>query len=370
MPIVSDLKVRINGKLLDEQQLLVLCRAEVELGVHQQGMLHMELAAGQDASGDWAREISHAMIPGSCFSVDINTGSSSVRLINGLLTQSRLNFSADIHDSRFEVTGMDVLEKVKRNNHYQKYKGDLLNIVRQLLPHDIPLSPATPGVAKPITESQSGSDLDFLAGLAAKFDREIYVESSESGDTAYFQKLDFDNSKPPIGTDLRVNVGSQTNVRNAQFHFDLSGPTRVEANNLDVHGKAAQQKICSDLRKIPTLSQIEKDILGPPDFAVVQRLNKESQNTPADLRTRCDSELEKFAWVVVGNGELDTAAYGDLLYPRRTVTVRGAGSLFEGQYMVWKVTHTFSRDSHCQKFEVRRKLGVSNGGELKNCTAR
>jgi phage protein D len=360
--IVSDLQVSINGNPLDpKQDLPLLCEVDVDLGVQQQGMIHLQLGAGQDASGDWARTLVHTYIPGSPVAVDVRIGESTVRLINGVLTQTKLNFTAEIHDSKFEVTGMDVLEKVKRSHNAQKYKGDLVSIVTQVLDRqNIPLDSSHTPSKSDLSESQTDSDLDFLTGLARKNNCEIYVESKSESDTAFFQKLDFDTADS-ISTDLRVNQGSQTNVRNAQFYIDLSAPTRVEANNVDAKGKAGQ-KITSDLRDIATLSQIEKDLLGDASFALISRLNRESQNTTDELQTRCDAELEKNSWVVVGKGELDTAAYGDLLFPRRTVTVRGSGSLFEGQYMVWKVTHSFKRDTHCQKFELRRKLGMMNAG--------
>jgi hypothetical protein len=324
--------------------------------------MRMQLAVGQDASGDWARKVSRAMTPGNTFSVDVRMGTTTTRLIHGYLTLSRLNFSPDIHDSRFEITGMDALERVKRNSFNGQRKGDLSTVVGQILGDHLPLTlPPSTGPAEQISEAQSGTSLDFLAQLGAKNNREIYVESTTTGDRAFFQKLDF-NGTAAISTNLRVNQGLQTNVRNAQFHFDLSGPTRVEANSLDGNGKSSKQSVTSDLRSIPTLSALETAMLGDPSFAIVTRLGR-AIPAPPSLQTQCDSELEKHAWVVVGSGELDTAAYGDILYPRRTVQVMGSGSLFEGTFMVWKVTHSFSRDTHCQKFELRRRLGMAlNGG--------
>jgi phage protein D len=370
--IVSDLQVSINGSPLDAQQdLPVLCEVDVDLGVQMQGMIRLQLGAGQDASGDWARRAVHQFIPGSPISADVRIGETKRRLFNGVLTKTMLNFSADIHDSKFEVTGMDELEKVKRSHHAQKYQGGLVSIVSQVLDRqNIPLNSTKTPTATNLSESQTDSDLDFLTNLARKYNCEVYIESDQSGDTAYFQKLDFEapdllkSLKDTKGLkDLRINQGSQTNVRNAQFSIDVSGVTRVEANNIDVNGKAGSQKVVSDLRDTPHLSQIESDLLGPVSFAVISRLNRESKTAPGDLQTRCDSELEKVAWVVSGKGELDTAAYGDLLFPRRTVNVLGSGSLFDGTYMVWKVTHSFKRDVHCQRFELRRKLGMmSNGG--------
>jgi phage protein D len=363
MTIATDLQVQINGQPLDAKSVLpLLCEVDVDLGVQQQGMVRLQLAAGQDASGDWARDLVHDFIPGSSIAVDVRIGSAKDRLFNGVLTQTKLNFSAEVHDSKFEITGMDVLEKVKRSSNQQRYSGDLVSIVSQVLGRQsISLDSGNTPTYSNLSESQTDSDLDFLTGLARKYNSEIYVESSQSGDTGYFQKLDFATADS-IATDLRVNQGLQTNVRNAQFYIDLSAPTRVEANNVGANGQSSSQRIYSDLRDTPGLSQIESDLLGPPSFALIMRANRESQDTPDRLQVRCDSELEKNSWVVIGKGELDTAAYGDLLSPRRSVQVRGAGSLFEGPYMVWKVTHTFQRQTHCQRFELRRKLGMMRNG--------
>jgi len=363
MPIASDLQLKINGQALDSQTVVpLLCGVDVDLGVQQQGMVRLQLAAGQDASGDWARDLVHDFIPGSAITVDVRIGSAANRLFNGVLTQSRLNFAAEVHDSKFEVTGMDVLEKVKRSSNQRRYQGDLSSIVSQVLGRqNITLDSSNTPTDSNLSESQTDSDLEFLTGLARNYNCEVYVESSQSGDTGYFQKLDFATASD-VSTDLRVNQGQQTNVRNAQFYIDLSAPTRIEANYVGPNGQSGSQRIYSDLRNTPGLSQIETDLLGPQSFALIARLNRESRDTPERLQVRCDSELERNSWVVIGKGELDTAAYGDLLYPRRSVQVRGSGSLFEGQYMVWKVTHTFQRQTHCQKFELRRKLGMTRNG--------
>jgi phage protein D len=362
--IVSDLQLSIGGSPLDPQtELPLLCEVEVDLGVQQQGMVKMQLGAGQDANGDWARALAHKYTAGKTVSTDVRIGGTTTRLLNGILTQSKLNFSAEIHDSKFEVTGMDALERVKRSHNNQRYQGTLSSIVTNVLGRqNIPLNSSNTPVVTNISESQTDSDLDFLTALARKYNAEIYVESTATVDTGYFQKPDFGTAQS-ISTDLRINQGLQTNVRNAQFYFDLSGPTRVEANNIDSNGKAPSQKIARDLRDTPNLSQFETDLLGDVSFALISRLNREGQTSVAQLQTRCESELERFSWVVIGKGELDTASYGDLLFPRRTVNVRGSGSLFDGQYMVWKVTHSFKREVHCQRFELRRKLGMmQNGG--------
>jgi hypothetical protein len=362
--IVTDLQIRIDCIPLDaKKDLPLLCDADVDLGVQQQGIIRLQLAVGQDANGDWARGLVGKYKVGRTVSADVRIGATTTRLINGPLTQSKLDFSPETHESKFEVTGMDALEWVKRSHNPQHYQGDLTTIVRQVLDRQkialhLPVSSGGSPVPPQLLEAQTDSDLDFLKTLAVKYNSEIYVESDPNRDTGFFQRPDF-STAAHISPDLRVNVGSQTNVRGAQFYIDLSGPTRVETNNIGSNGKAVSaQPIFSDLRATPYLSLFESELLGDPKFAFVSKLNRESQTTFSELQTRCDSELEKSAWVVIGKGELDTAAYGGLLIPRRTVKVVGAGRLFDGKYMVWKVTHSFKREQHCQTFELRRKLGM------------
>ena len=78
-----------------------------------------------------------------------------------------------------------------------------------------------------------------------------------------------------------------------------------------------------------------------------------------EIILQCQAELEKHSWVVVGKGELDSAAYGDFLIARRAVFMQGVSSSFTGDFLVWQVTHSFTRDLYCQRFELRKKLGVN-----------
>jgi hypothetical protein len=146
-------------------------------------------------------------------------------------------------------------------------------------------------------------------------------------------------------------------VRNASFYYDLTGPTAVIGNFVDANGRALGDPVRVDLRD--NLSQFDKTLLGPADFAKVERLQRSGSETRDHLQSRCAAQLEKNSWVVVGKGELDTQAYGDLLYPRHRVKVQGAAMSFGGDYMVWKVKHKLTREQHCQEFELRRKLGVN-----------
>ena len=69
------------------------------------------------------------------------------------------------------------------------------------------------------------------------------------------------------------------------------------------------------------------------------------------------------AWAIIAEGELNAAVYEGILRAKRTVNVRGAGSLYSGTYHVNRVLHTFSGDGYTQRFELRRNAIGLTGAE-------
>ena len=363
MPIVSTLTVNIGGQQLDPQADGPLVRSlEVENEVHKQGIVRLRLAMGQDNQGDWMRNAEMRFTPLTDIKVDVRIGSSRRRLIHAVLTEFKMHFTSDPCTSYLDLVGLDLLEKLKRSTQRRTYTNRTLSALvneiygRQQIPVDTSNTPDV-GTFTPErdTIAQAHNDLEFLRALGNHYNAEPFVESDPAADadTGHFEAVTL-NTADSISTDIRVNSADQTNVRNAAFSYELTGPTAVEGELVDADGQRQQVRV--DLRD--TLSDQDKSLLGPPDFANIARIDRHGHESLTQLRQRCQTELEKYSWVVVGSGELDTAAYGDLLVPRKKVNVRGISSSFNGTYLVWKVTHTFTRDTHCQRFELRRKLGV------------
>jgi len=61
-----------------------------------------------------------------------------------------------------------------------------------------------------------------------------------------------------------------------------------------------------------------------------------------------------------GKGSWTVRCNGDFLLPLRQVKVIGVSGAFSGTFLVWDVTHSFTRELYCQAIsEVRRQLGVN-----------
>ena len=73
---------------------------------------------------------------------------------------------------------------------------------------------------------------------------------------------------------------------------------------------------------------------------------------------------DEAGWFMSATGEINCDAYGFILRPRRTVLVKGAGSLYSGMYYVTRVTHKMTNDGrYKQTFEARRNAIGLDGSE-------
>jgi hypothetical protein len=354
--------VKVAGQALDSAYQQTLQSVEVELGVYKQGILRLKFAIGQDPTGDFASWAESVFKPMTSIQIDAQIDRKNQRLINGLVTEFKMTLKADPCESQLELVGTDALEKVKRSTDRHSYPSqDLRAVVSTVFERQAIQAPTSGvpqnGVANPTRDilMQSENDLELLRKLADQNRCDIYVEPDGDRDQGHFEPLDLANA-PRIETTLVANNGSQSHIRSASFYYDLTGPTAIEALFTGKDGKSGGAPVRVDLRD--TLTGKDKEILGPAGFANVVKLDRHGLESRDQLKYRCEAELEKHAWVVVGTGELDSSLYADFLLPRRQVEVKGVSGSFSGSFLVWDVTHTFSRELYCQRFEVRRKLGV------------
>jgi hypothetical protein len=282
--------------------------------------------------------------------------------MNGFLTQFKMTLKSNPCESQLELVGSDALEKVKRSTDRHSYPSqDLRAVVTGVFQRQGIQAPTDGvpdnGAANPSRDilMQSQNDLELLRTLADQNRCDVYVEPDGDRDQGHFEPLSLD-MRPEIQTTLVANNGSQSHIRSASFYYDLAGPTAVEGQFTDSNGQSGGTPVRADLRDLVTGK--DKALLGPPGFANVTRLDRHGVETRDQLQHRCEAELEKHSWIVVGTGELDSSLYGEVLLPRRPVKVKGVSSSFSGRFLVWEVTHTFSRELYCQRFELRRKLGV------------
>ena len=62
---------------------------------------------------------------------------------------------------------------------------------------------------------------------------------------------------------------------------------------------------------------------------------------------------------MTASGEVDTARYGAILFPRQLVGLRGVGLSYDGLYYVKSVSHAIKRGEYKQSFELSREGTIS-----------
>ena len=161
---------------------------------------------------------------------------------------------------------------------------------------------------------------------------------------------------------LTVNMDAASNIESLSVSFDgLSKPL--------VYGFYQPKEAPSPVIPIPFPDAVFNPPLGPGFIPYAKNLamnqpssgggndNTEDGMTTSDLAAlimRGMGRAARAANVITASGSLDVARYGQILRPRRLVSVRGAGPHSDGTYYVQSVSTTIQRGSFKQSFSLSR----------------
>lgn len=220
---------------------------------------------------------------------------------------------------------------------------------------------------------QRGTDLQFVRMLARRNGLEFAFETdaASSNVTAIATLPQLDGTPQP---DLAVLFGDQSNL--ASFHVRVDGrlPLNVDVSQVDISTKSANSAQVSDISlnllgadDLGALAAGDIDALAPPQTATSQlMLLGPPTSDSTELTALAQSVRDTAGWFMTATGEINCDAYGAVLQPRRTVLVKGAGSLYSGTYYVTGVTHRITSDGrYRQTFEAKRNaLGLDGSEEF------
>lgn len=280
-------------------------------------------------------------------------------LVDGVVTHHQMAPSNEPGQSTLTLTGEDLsvlmgVEQKKLTYPAVPDVGKLTTIIGQYSMYGIvPLvSPPPVDTVKSPTkgsESQTGTDLDYIKDLASRCGYTFYIEPGPVPlqSIAYFGP---DIRLPVPQPALSVNSDWETNVDSLSFSLDVQSkqtaiitildpiehkmPIHVSVPNIDV------LKPPLGARLLPPAKKIFTDDFAklPPDEAIKRAFGL--------LRPGADS--------VTGNGSLSVTRYGHILRARMLVGVRGAGLAYDGMYYVESVTHNIKRGEYKQSFTLSR----------------
>jgi len=287
-------------------------------------------------------------------------------LCDGLITNQELSPSNEPGQSTLTVTGEDLsllMDLVDLD--FVRYPNlPDIGIVNAALAKYMALS-IYPVVIPPIfnnipilTErvpTQSGTDLDYIGGLAQKHGYVFYVEAGPlpTQNIAYWGP---DIRIPHPQPALNINMDAHTNVESLSVSLDGMKKKILVLYMMD----PVTKKIPSPV-PVPNVNLFRPPLgARPTPPSKVEFMTKTSKLEPLEVLGKALGELINSADAINVSGSLDVLRYGRVLKARRLVGVRGAGIAYDGMYYVNSVTHELSRGSYKQNFTLSRDGMISN----------
>jgi hypothetical protein len=159
---------------------------------------------------------------------------------------------------------------------------------------------------------------------------------------------------------LTVNMGSATNVSSFNTTLQMLNPTQVEIANIDISSQADQTAEVAAV----SLTELGSGSLLNGSQQRKVRVTQTGLADTGELQTYAQAVVDRSAWALVAEGELDTSSYGDVLRAKRPVLVRGVGQNLSGTYYVEQVQHLIVGDTYTQHFKLVRNATGLTGFEF------
>jgi phage protein D len=352
----------IEGAPAEPELLERIQHVECEEHAHLADIVRIRLALSVNSAGsDWNFETNLFPRLGKIRLV-VTVGTQSLQLIEARIIETECNLSNTPGKSTLDVIAMDCSVLMHLEEKVRPWPNmtdsDIATAIFGEHGFEVDVEQTeTAWEELDTTVIQRGTDMQFLRELAQRNGFDCYVDLNRAGQlTGHFHPA---RLNAPVQGVLTVNMGDATNVNEFQARFDMLRPTQVRATGLDIGSQTRQD---ADAGRAA-----QKNLGGStPHDSDRPRLTLVTQSglqRTGELQTLAQALVDRSAWAVTAEGELNPAAYGGVLRARRLVSVRGAGRLFSGEYFVDKVTHLFDGNGYSQRFGLRRNAQGLTGQE-------
>jgi hypothetical protein len=294
--------------------------------------------------------------PGTRIIIGVVLGAIPEVLIDGIVTHHQLAPSNEPGMSTLTVTGTDVSIMLDLEEKEEKYENqpDFVIFTRLiatyakfgLVPQPTPTS-NVPIMLQRIPRQARETDLKFIQRMATRNGFVFYVEPVTFGvNKAYFgpeKRLGF-----PLPA-LSLNMGPSTNIDSLSFSQDGMAPVATKGT--------FTEPILKLTIPIPSLPSLKlPPLASSPAPALRTVLLRDTSNKNAgEAASAAISAVTNSPDPVRGEGKIETVRYGNILRARKLVGVRGAGSSYDGNYYVSRVSHSIARGEYTQSFSLSRE---------------
>lgn len=371
-------QIMVNDKVDDR---LTSDLAEIEVNEAVRGETTFRIRFAIDICGTDMQLLNDSQfLPGADRKISVlaSLGGVTTCLVHGLITERTTELKEGGPGSSLVITGKDRRIEMSRNADQRRpHNGTVASIVASIL-KDYPFTPDIEfGDTSLYSEgtgskNQTSSDLELVTKLAGEQGYEFWIDSAVTGvggvlrvvDTAHFK------SSPPRGEGipasvavrllapkdrpvLQMNTGDGTSTlltfassRSSEVPT-ASGPiTRIDIDTGGLDRASVDKPSLQPLGSTPPLPNHRRPLL--------------TAGSAQDAQRRQNAALIDASWIVKATVETSAHALGALLRPHDIVSVRGTGSVDDGDYFVWSVSHRIDAADHKMRCELRRNaVGAS-----------
>lgn len=313
--------------------------------------------------------LSTVMLPAGYFNPNIRvilmvtTNNVPTVLMDGIITQHTVTPSNEPGQSTLTITGQDLSLLMDLEEKKLCYPGMpaearialmcLEYLVYGIVPLPIPtvlMDIPDPTERIPI---QTGTDLNYANALAKECGYVFYIEPGPlPGMSIAYWGPEIRIGVPQPA--LNVNMDADTNVESLNFTYD-----GLSKKQMTVPVTLPIAKITIDL-PVPDIGILRPPLaLIPASPLRTGPLPDSSKWSTVQALLMGMAQTAEASDSISGSGQLDVLRYGHILKSRQLVSVRGAGTAYDGFYYVKSVTHNIKRGEYKQSFNVARDGQIS-----------
>jgi hypothetical protein len=317
----------------------------------------------QGASQDYALLSSPLLNPGNRIILTVTLDAQPHVLFDGIIAHRQLSPGSAYGVPMLTVMGKDlsILMDLEEKDVVHTGLGDkeiVEKILRSYAGYGIVAKASSPSKTwtpneKERTPKQVATDREYVRMLAERhsFVFQIKPGPTPKHSTGYWGPLEYDDTPQRA---LTVNSGAATNVETFDIADDALAPAQVFGT---LHKDNATDITPIDITKSSLATSLAKTSRLTENASFVRKLRlvysgtnaAEAQAMAQAITDRSTEQVLRVA------GSLDTFRYGSLLHAPGKVDVRGAGSSYDGDYYVERVTHKIGRGEYKQDFVLTRE---------------
>jgi phage protein D len=340
--------ITVGGQPLSASDLQLIRRVDVSEAMYAQTQVAVVVACDVDNTSNWSTPLDSLVAPFAPFQVSLTRGTDSL-VVPARATSASWSLQAG-KESTLTIAGLDASADLDQEEHDQSWGGasdaDIASaLLTPIATPQVGTTPAPDGTDS-FTPHQRGTDWSFLTALALRNDFDVYLTSQDGTLVGVFDRID-----PTAAAQTTLDLGYGSLGGSADVQVQLVSGQRVRLT-YGIPGQGDQQVAEND----GTGSAMGTQSLGGAT-TVLRDANDLPGTQGPDVAARVLAERSAFGAML---SVTLTAASMPLLHARRTVTVRGLGSLVSGLWLVKSVRHTVTDGGHTQAVTLTRNaLGDS-----------